>query len=68
MMSVLNRQHEFREHLVGALNNGLSAEELVEVFLHTARYARMPAAIDAMLLLLEVLEEADSSRPDRSSS
>jgi 4-carboxymuconolactone decarboxylase len=61
MMSVLNRPHEFREHLVGALNNGLNAEELVEVFLHTARYAGMPAAIDAMLLLLEVLQESDDS-------
>jgi 4-carboxymuconolactone decarboxylase len=61
MMSVLNRPHEFREHLVGALNNGLTPEELVEVFLHTARYAGMPTAIDAMLLLLEVLHEEDGS-------
>jgi 4-carboxymuconolactone decarboxylase len=68
MMSVLNRPHEFREHLVGALNNGLTPEELVEVFLHTARYAGMPAAIDAMLLLLEVLQEFDDSSTNNGSS
>jgi alkylhydroperoxidase/carboxymuconolactone decarboxylase family protein YurZ len=67
MMSVLNRQHEFREHIHGALSNGLVAEELVEVFLHTARYAGMPAAIDAMLLLLEVLREAEGDGPNAES-
>lgn len=62
MMSVLDRPHEFREHLHGALDNGLKAEEMVEVFLHTARYAGMPAAIDAMLLLLEALEDDEERR------
>jgi alkylhydroperoxidase/carboxymuconolactone decarboxylase family protein YurZ len=55
LMSGLNRPHEFREHLRGALANGVTPEDLVDVFCHTKLYAGMPAAVDAMMLLLEVL-------------
>src|SRR5438132_483455 len=54
MMAALNRPHELREHLRGALANGVTAEQIVDVILHVACYAGMPAAADAMLLLLEV--------------
>lgn len=57
MMAALNRPAEFREHLRGALVNGVTPEQLVDVFCHTKLYAGMPAAVDAMLLLLEVLGE-----------
>jgi Carboxymuconolactone decarboxylase family len=40
--------HELREHLLGVLDNGLTPEQLVEVFFHTAPYAGVPAAVDAM--------------------
>jgi 4-carboxymuconolactone decarboxylase len=61
MMSALNRPHEFREHIRGALSHGVTPEQLVDVFCHTKLYAGLPAAIDAMMLLLEVLgEEAET--------
>jgi alkylhydroperoxidase/carboxymuconolactone decarboxylase family protein YurZ len=50
------------------LNNGLTPEELVEVVLHTARYAGMPAANDAILSLLEVLQGFDDSSTNNGSS
>ena len=46
MLAALNRPHEIALHVVGALNNGASPEEIEEVFLHVAPYAGVPAAID----------------------
>ena len=47
MISVLNRQHELRGHVRGALNNGLTKEEIQEIFLQVAIYCGVPAAIDS---------------------
>jgi 4-carboxymuconolactone decarboxylase len=48
MLTALNRPHELEVHLKGALNNGCSREEIVEVVLQTAIYCGMPAALDSM--------------------
>lgn len=58
MLCALNRPHELRIHLVGALNNGCSAEEIREVFTHAVAYCGFPAAIDALRAAEEVLSEA----------
>jgi 4-carboxymuconolactone decarboxylase len=42
MISVLNRPHELRAHLRGALNNGLTKDEIGEIFLQVAVYAGRP--------------------------
>lgn len=42
-------------HVRGALNNGCSKEEIVEVILQIAIYCGVPAAIDAMRITREVL-------------
>jgi 4-carboxymuconolactone decarboxylase len=57
MLCALNRPHELRIHLVGALNNGCSAEEIREVFTHAVAYCGFPAAIDALRTAEEVLKE-----------
>lgn len=57
MISALNRPHEVRIHLEGALNNGCTAEELREVVLQIAAYCGMPAALDTFRSLREVLAE-----------
>lgn len=57
MLCALNRPHELRIHLVGALNNGCSAEEIREVFTHSVAYCGFPAAIDALRTAEEVLRE-----------
>lgn len=57
MLTALNRPHEIRAHVRGALNNGVSKEEIMEVFLQTAIYCGVPAAIDSMRTAREVLKE-----------
>jgi 4-carboxymuconolactone decarboxylase len=59
MISVLNRPHELRAHLRGALNNGLTREEISEVFLQVAVYAGMPAGVDAFRIAREFFAEVD---------
>ncbi|KAA0011910.1 4-carboxymuconolactone decarboxylase [Billgrantia pellis] len=57
MITALNRPHELRLHVRGAINNGLSVEEIREILLQTAVYCGVPAAIDAFRTAREVLSE-----------
>jgi 4-carboxymuconolactone decarboxylase len=57
MLSALNRPHEIRLHVRGALNNGLTQEEIKEIFLQVAIYCGVPAALDGMKVAGEVLAE-----------
>lgn len=57
MICALNHPHELRIHLIGALNNGCTAEEISEVFTHAVAYCGFPAAIDALRLAEQVLKE-----------
>ena len=59
MISALNRPHELKLHVRGALNNGVTREEIREVFLQVAVYCGAPAAIDSFRLAREVFEESD---------
>lgn len=61
MLVALNRPHELRLHLRGALNNGLSREEIREALLHAAVYCGMPAAVDAFRAAREVFAELDAA-------
>ena len=42
---------------VGAINNGLTRDEIREVLLHTAAYCGIPATMDAFRIAREVIEE-----------
>lgn len=57
MMIALNRADEFRLHLRGALNNGVSHEEIQEVLLQTAIYCGVPAANTAFHIAQEVFAQ-----------
>jgi 4-carboxymuconolactone decarboxylase len=57
MLTALNRPHEIKLHVVGALNNGLTKEQISEVFLQTAIYCGVPAAIDSFRIAREVFNE-----------
>ena len=59
MIAALNRPNELKLHVRGALNNGLSREEIREVFLQVAIYCGVPAAIDSFRLAREVFEDID---------
>lgn len=62
MITALNRPHELRLHVRGALNNGLTRAEICEVFLQTAIYCGVPAAIDSFRVAKEVFAEMDGDQ------
>jgi len=55
MLTALNRPHEVKLHLQGAVRNGCTREEIREVLLQTAIYCGVPAAVDSFRLAKEVL-------------
>lgn len=57
MLTALNRSHELRAHVRGALRNGVSEEKVVEVILQTAIYCGFPAALDSMRHVAETIED-----------
>jgi 4-carboxymuconolactone decarboxylase len=57
MLTALTRPHELRVHLRGALNNGVTKDEIREVLLQTAIYCGVPAAVDAFRTAREVFKE-----------
>jgi len=58
MLTALNRPHELEVHMKGALNNGCTPDEIVEVVLQTAVYCGMPAALDSMRRAKAVFDDA----------
>lgn len=59
MIAALNRPHELKLHVRGAINNGLTKDEIKEVFLQVAVYCGMPAAIDSFRVASEVFKDMD---------
>lgn len=57
MLTALNRPHELKLHVRGAIRNGVTKDEIQEVFLQTAIYCGMPAAIDSFRGAKEVFKE-----------
>lgn len=60
MLTALNRPHELKLHLRGALRNGCTREEIRETLLQAAVYAGVPAGVDAFRVAREVLAEEDA--------
>ena len=60
MLTALNRPHEVKLHLKGALKNGCSKDDIMEVLLQTAIYCGVPAAVDSFRLAQEVFKEMES--------
>ena len=56
MLVALGRMHELKIHVRGALNNGVTREELQEIFLHASVYCGFPAAVDAFRSASEVVD------------
>jgi 4-carboxymuconolactone decarboxylase len=57
MLAALGRSHEFKIHVRGALNNGVTREELKEIFLQIGTYCGVPAAMDSFRVANEVFRE-----------
>ena len=59
MISILNRPHELRVHIKGALVNGVTKDEIREIFMQVAIYAGVPAGVDSFRIAREVFAELD---------
>ena len=57
MLTALGKGPELKLHIRGAINNGLSKNEIKEVFLQAAIYCGVPAAVEAFRCAREVFEE-----------
>jgi 4-carboxymuconolactone decarboxylase len=57
MISILNRPHELRTHIKGALTNGVTKDEIREIFMQVAIYAGAPAGVDSFRIAREVFAE-----------
>ena len=59
LLTAMNRPQELKLHLRGALNNGCTKEEIMEVLLHTAIYCGMPAAVTSFRTAKEFFKESE---------
>lgn len=57
MLSALNRPHELKMHLKGAIRNGVTEEEIREILLQVAIYCGVPAGVDSFRIAGEALKE-----------
>ena len=60
MLTALNRPHEVKIHVRGALRNVCTKEEIQEVLLQTAIYCGVPAAVDSFRIAREVFGSGES--------
>jgi 4-carboxymuconolactone decarboxylase len=64
MISALNRPHELKLHIKGALTNGVTPVEIREIFLQVAIYCGVPAAVESFRLAREVFQENAPEKPN----
>ena len=65
MLTALNRPHEVKAHVVGAINNGCTKAEIMETFLQAAIYCGVPAGIDSFRTAREVFAEMDAPKEEQ---
>jgi 4-carboxymuconolactone decarboxylase len=62
MLSVMARWHEFEVHVRGALNNGVTEEEIAEVLLQAGVYAGVPIASEGFKTAMAVIKTVRAER------
>ena len=60
MISILNRPHELKAHIKGALTNGVTKTEIREIFMQVAVYGGFPAAVDSFRIAREAFTEVEA--------
>ena len=68
MITALNRPHELELHVRGALNNGVTRDEIREILLQTTVYCGAPAALDAFRIARKVFAEVDAAAANEANS
>lgn len=64
LLAGLHRPDELPLHVRGALNNGVTPDEIKEVLLHTSVYAGVPASNTAFHVARHVLETVEAERAE----
>ncbi len=62
MISALNRPHELKMHVKGALKNGVTKEEIREIFMQVAIYCGVPAGVDSFRVAREAFAELEKQK------
>ena len=62
MIATLNRPHELKLHIAGALRNGVTREEIREIFMQVAIYCGVPAGVDSFRVAREVFAEVEKEK------
>ncbi len=57
MLVAMGRAHEIRIHVLGAVNNGVTREQIRELMIHAMPYCGIPAALDGIRHAGAVLDE-----------
>ena len=65
MLTALNRPNELKLHIKGALNNGVTKEEMREIFLQAAVYCGAPAGLDSFKIAQQVFKEEAEKKAAR---
>ncbi len=61
VLTALGREPQLRVHMKGALNVGISREEILEMMVHLAHYAGWPVAVTGTRVAEEVFKEIDEA-------
>ena len=59
MIPILNRPHELKLHIRGALTNGVTKDEIREIFMQVGVYAGAPAMLDSVRIAKEMFVEIE---------
>jgi 4-carboxymuconolactone decarboxylase len=65
LLAALNRMTEWELHLRGALNNGVTRDEIQALIHHVAVYAGVPVGVECMRLARKVFAEIDAGSTTR---
>jgi 4-carboxymuconolactone decarboxylase len=57
ILTAINRPHELKIHVRGAINNGVTPKEMSEIFLHCGVYCGAPAALESFKVAQQVFKE-----------
>ncbi len=66
MLTALNRPNELKLHIKGALNNGVTKEEMREIFLQAAVYCGAPAGLDSFKIAQQIFKDEAEKKAGRS--
>jgi 4-carboxymuconolactone decarboxylase len=62
MLIAMGKENEVRIHVIGALANGVTRDEIQEVILHSMTYCGVPAAVGALRAAEQVLEGSGDTK------